>query len=275
MLFLQYEKVIAQAPTAEFEANDTIVCVGNAVSFTDLSIPGGSAITSWNWTFGDGGTSTQQNPTYSYSVGGNYTVQLIVTDALNNKDTVTHIIYVLVAQVVSNTIRICSPQSTATIIAVDPNITGVSGTWFTASGAVIASPGNDTTQVSNLISGSYVFFWVVYDGVCSDADQVTVFVDQTVLANANVDQQICTVPGTTNLAGNNPSPGSGIWTTTSTATIANPSNRNTAVSGLTTPGSYTFFNNGEVTDKSETGVNPWSPISNMGATGVFLLDSLV
>jgi len=264
LLFLQYEKVIAQAPTAEFEANDTVVCVGSVVSFTDLSISGGSAIIGWNWAFGDGGTSTQQNPTYVYSIGGNYTVQLIVTDALNNKDTVTHTIYVLIAQAVQNTIRICSPQTTATIISLDPNIAGVTGTWFTASGATIASASNDTTQISNLISGTYVFFWVVSDGVCSDADQVTVFVDQPIAANANVDQQICTVPGTTNLAGNNPSPGSGIWTTSSTATIANPSNRNTAVSGLTTPGIYTFvwtITNGACANRDTMRITVTSPIA--------------
>lgn len=35
---------------------------------------------SWAWDFGDGGTSNLQNPTYFYSIVGNYTVQLTVTD---------------------------------------------------------------------------------------------------------------------------------------------------------------------------------------------------
>ncbi len=40
--------------------------------------------TSWNWNFGDGGTSTVQNPTYTYgtvAVSTSYTVQLVVSNS--------------------------------------------------------------------------------------------------------------------------------------------------------------------------------------------------
>jgi PKD repeat protein len=58
-------------PTANFTASSTNVC-GGVVSFTDLS---GSA-TSWVWSFGDGSTSTQQNPSHIYTTNGTYNVQL-------------------------------------------------------------------------------------------------------------------------------------------------------------------------------------------------------
>jgi PKD repeat protein len=45
------------------------------VNFTDSS----SGATSWSWKFGDGGTSTAQNPSYSYTKAGTYTVTLDVT----------------------------------------------------------------------------------------------------------------------------------------------------------------------------------------------------
>ena len=32
------------------------------------------------WTFGDGNTSTEANPTHTYTTGGTYTVELTVTD---------------------------------------------------------------------------------------------------------------------------------------------------------------------------------------------------
>jgi gliding motility-associated-like protein len=230
----------AQAPTAAFDANDTIVCISNTVSFIDMSLPGNAAITGWSWTFGDGGTSSIQNPNYAYATGGNFTVKLVVTNANGLQDSITHIIYVLVAQTINNTIRICSPQSSTTIMAVDPGIAGVTGTWFTASSGVIASPANDTTLISNLISGTYLFFWVVSDGTCSEADQVTVIVDQPVVVNAGTDQNICTTPGTATMAGSNPAPGTGLWTTTSAATISNPANGNTPITGLTSPGTYVF-----------------------------------
>lgn len=232
---------MAQAPNAAFEANDTIVCVGNNVSFTDMSVQGVAPLVQWNWSFGDGSTSTQQNPIYAYTNGGNYAIRLIVTDALGNRDTAFGTIYVLLAQTVQSVIRICAPQSSVQIIAVDPALTGVTGTWFTSSSAVIQSPANDTTLITNLTTGTYIFYWVVSDGLCSDADQVTVVVDPPITANAGPDQQVCSVPGTTNLAGSNPSPGTGLWSTTSSAILANPANRNTAVSGLNSPGTYTFI----------------------------------
>jgi gliding motility-associated-like protein len=145
----------------------------------------------------------------------------------------------------------------------------VNGTWFTASGAVIASPGNDTTLVSNLVSGTYLIFWVVSDGVCSDADQVTIIVDQPVTVNAGPDQQICSTPGTATMAGSVPAPGTGLWSTTSAAIIANPSNRNTTISGLTTAGTYTFVwsvTNGSCINRDTMNIVVSSPVAaNAGA----------
>jgi PKD repeat protein len=46
------------------------------VSFTDTST---GEITSWAWTFGDGGSSTAQDPSHQYTAAGDYTVQLTVT----------------------------------------------------------------------------------------------------------------------------------------------------------------------------------------------------
>lgn len=78
---------IATAPAvlnAGFSA--TSACFGNATSFTDLST-GPNTIVSWLWDFGDGtGTSILQNPTYTYSATGTYTVSLMVTDNLANTD---------------------------------------------------------------------------------------------------------------------------------------------------------------------------------------------
>jgi len=51
-----------------------------AVSFTDNSTST-AAITNWLWDFGDGNTSTQQNPTHTYATDGNYTVCLTAVTA--------------------------------------------------------------------------------------------------------------------------------------------------------------------------------------------------
>jgi PKD repeat protein len=54
---------------------------GLSVNFTDLSVTNSTTgVISWFWDFGDGNTSTQQNPTHNYATNGNYTVCLIASN---------------------------------------------------------------------------------------------------------------------------------------------------------------------------------------------------
>jgi PKD repeat protein len=50
------------------------------VSFGDTSVSQTGVLT-WDWDFGDGNSSTLQNPTNTYGAGGTYTVCLVVTDS--------------------------------------------------------------------------------------------------------------------------------------------------------------------------------------------------
>lgn len=58
------------------------------VSFSDLS---SGMPNSWEWDFGDGNTSTQQNPTHTYADTGSYMVCLIASDACGSDTTCTMI----------------------------------------------------------------------------------------------------------------------------------------------------------------------------------------
>ncbi len=78
--------ISAFEPTANFSAVNA--CVNTPIQFTDLSILPGGIFTSWNWNFGDGTTSTQQNPVHTYASDGTYNVQLVVTTSLGCVDTV-------------------------------------------------------------------------------------------------------------------------------------------------------------------------------------------
>ncbi len=65
-------------PQAAFTANnDDIVCGEEPIEFVDNTI---NAPTEWLWDFGNGETSSEQNPIYSYSESGVYTVTLIVSN---------------------------------------------------------------------------------------------------------------------------------------------------------------------------------------------------
>jgi PKD repeat protein len=65
------------APTASFTVNTSTGRAPLAVRFTDTSQ---NNPTSWQWTFGDGSDSAEQNPTHTYVSTGTYTVVLTVTN---------------------------------------------------------------------------------------------------------------------------------------------------------------------------------------------------
>ena len=82
---------------------------GSVVQFSNQSVNG----TSYNWNFGDGTTSTDQNPVHPYAAGGTYTVTLIVTNACGS-DTITYVID-------TNNIGINDPNANASVLNVYPN----------------------------------------------------------------------------------------------------------------------------------------------------------
>lgn len=84
------------SPTADFSANITLSCVPATINFTDLSTSTAGAISSWAWDFGDGGTSSAQNPSHTYAIPGFYTVTLMVTSANGCKNTAVKASYIRV-----------------------------------------------------------------------------------------------------------------------------------------------------------------------------------
>ena len=85
---------IAAPLIADFTADVTTGTAPLTVRFTNLS--SGDGITSWSWDFGDGDTSTAQNPVHTYNNIGTYTVTLTVENAHGNA-TVTKSNYITVA----------------------------------------------------------------------------------------------------------------------------------------------------------------------------------
>jgi len=81
---------VQKAPSAEFTVSSVNPTLLQEVVFTDTSVAGSGVINSWQWNFGDGATSTEQNPTHSFSAIGVKTVTLTVTDTNGKTSTVTH-----------------------------------------------------------------------------------------------------------------------------------------------------------------------------------------
>jgi PKD repeat protein len=96
-----YINAYALAPETYFTGTPSTGSAPLAVAFTDSSMNGP---TSWNWSFGDGTTSTVQNPVHTYASSGTYTVALNATNSLgSNLFTRT------------NYITVSSPTTTSTV----------------------------------------------------------------------------------------------------------------------------------------------------------------
>ena len=84
-----------QPPIADFSGTPTSGTAPLTVNFTDLS---SGSPTGWSWDFGDGGSSSIQNPSHTYSATGTYTVALTVSNAYGS-DTNTKTNYISVTEV--------------------------------------------------------------------------------------------------------------------------------------------------------------------------------
>ena len=75
---------VIQPPVAAFTADPDSGYAPLTVQFTDSSL---NNVISWNWNFGDGSTSTQQNPVHTFDEVGTYTVTLTVQNDCGSDST--------------------------------------------------------------------------------------------------------------------------------------------------------------------------------------------
>ncbi|RIH66869.1 PKD domain-containing protein [Mariniphaga sediminis] len=160
-------------PSAGF----TYTTSGLTATFTDTSTDPGGSVVEWNWNFGDGNTSTEQNPGHTYNAGGTFSVLLEVTD--NEGATGSS----------SQNVTVSENTGTGiTLTAAGEKIRGVryvNLSWEGAigdnvvikmNGSVYDTVSNDGSETLNLgrISGTFVFEVCESDGVtCSNEAAVT------------------------------------------------------------------------------------------------------
>ena len=104
------QSIIIDKPTANF--SHTGSCSGSIISFVDNSIYSTGTISSWNWNFGDGTTSTQQNPSHIFTFAGAYNVTLVVTGSTGASGTYSTVVQVSskpLVQFVADLQNGCSP----------------------------------------------------------------------------------------------------------------------------------------------------------------------
>ena len=139
---------------------------------------------------------------------------------------------------VSSNEEICT--STFTLVANAPGA-GESGLWTKQYGAQgnILTPTDNVSTVTNVGSGTNTFRWTISNAICSSQDEIVV-TNSSISTDAGIDLPICT--DTAVLAGDNPAPGTGVWSVVNSGglpVIDNPSQYSTVVRSLGS-GSNTF-----------------------------------
>ncbi len=159
----------------------------NNIQFNGFGFTNTYPVSSWQWYFGDGGTSTAQNPIHNYNVAGNYDVKLIVTDINGCKDSIIKNINTagsMLADAGTDT-TFCAGGPTS--IVLNGNGTG-NYSWSPA--AVL---NNNTLQnPTATINTTTKFYLTVSNGTgCSAIDSVTITINQNPIVQTLIDTTIC------------------------------------------------------------------------------------
>ncbi len=85
--------IMNSIPSADLSVNASRIIVQQAVQL-NCEYSGGNGHLSFSWNFGDGFSSSEQNPTHQYLISGNHTVTLKIMDV--NRDTCIENIYIFV-----------------------------------------------------------------------------------------------------------------------------------------------------------------------------------
>ncbi|MEO6832736.1 MAG: PKD domain-containing protein, partial [Chitinophagaceae bacterium] len=174
---------ILNSPAVDFSANDTTsTCGSKTVSFTDLTVLGISGVATYYWDFGDGTSSTAQNPIHTYSTPGTYSVSLLVTNSGGCSKTFIKTSYIKVLPIPNTFFSASNTFSCAAPLTV--NFTN--GTTGAATYAWDFGDGNSSTATSPshtyLSTGSFnVRLIAISSGGCKDTFRIPSLVNVGIL----------------------------------------------------------------------------------------------
>jgi len=160
------------APVASFSSSDSTLCVGDCISFTDLST---NTPTSWVWHFfgADSTTSTLQNPTnICFSGAGNYNVALVSTNA-SGQDSLYMANFITVTANDNATYSYANASYCQNGLDPTPTITGTTGGTFTSTAGLSLNATNGEITLATSTPATYGILYTTL-GIC--ADTLTVYV---------------------------------------------------------------------------------------------------
>ena len=227
------------SPVVAFVASDTSdTCLPTTIQFTDQSVLGSAGTATYLWDFGDGSTSTLQNPSHTYNTVGNYNVTLHVTNSNGCSRLLTKNQYIQVTTQPVAGFTAANPNSCAaphTVNFSNSSTGATSWLWDFGNGSTSTAANPSYTYTT---PGTYTVRLVVYNNAgCTDTLIRTNYVSAGTLDAAFTKSAttICTGQSISFTNTSVPGPGTSTWYfgdgTSSTAT--NPTKI------YNTPGTYT------------------------------------
>ena len=168
------EDLVVSTPLVVDFASNSPQCLGTPTSFTNAT-SGGTAPLTYSWTFGDGGTSSQADPSYTYAAPGTYTVTLTVRDRSGSSD--SHSRSVLVSAIPAATAANSGPYCPGTTISLVAS-GGTSYAWR-GPGGFTSSLQNPTISPANAAKTGTYNVTVTNSAGCSAQASTVVVVDST------------------------------------------------------------------------------------------------
>ena len=203
----------------------------------NAQLPGAGAVGTWSVDAGAGNFVDNHDPATivtGLSRGNNVLRWTVDYRGCTNSTTVTITNNTPSDAIISSITAGC--DSTATLSAVDPDMTYVTSMYWEVAGPhTFTSDSTSTTStVKDLDPGETTVYWVIKNNGCEDRDTGYIY-NNAVAAYAGNDQTVCdtvTVIQALDPTSNPPYQGTGQWTANKPVTIADPTNPITSVSGL-------------------------------------------
>ncbi|MFM2360421.1 MAG: hypothetical protein RLY16_2414, partial [Bacteroidota bacterium] len=226
-------------PTVDFAASSVTGCYPLPVQFTDLTVANSGTLTSWQWDFGDGITSTEQNPSHTYSSSGSFNVSLQVRNSSGCVTAISKTGYVqistgVLASFTNLNTSTCSAPASISFNNTSTGTGSLTYKWLFGDGETSIEVNPTHTYQA---SGVYTVTLIVYNSNgCTDTIvKPNAIALGTVLAGFNSNDSVC---AGTNIQFTNtsmPAPASVLWSfgNGQTSTSLNP------VIAYATGGTYT------------------------------------
>ncbi len=144
----------------------------NAIDFTDLSVTNDSIIR-WEWDFGDGTNSVQQNPTHNYTGIGSYNVCLTITTASGCTDTYCTNVYYAGSQNCSAAFSGTISTSNVGAFYCTTNNANAQYFWSFGDGTYANGVGMSSVTHQFASAGTYVVCAAIQDSSCADSTCAT------------------------------------------------------------------------------------------------------